>query len=631
MQNHLEQGDVGETIKFFYDQSNSITPAKRSLLSVEEIDQFLEDLSKLSKFDEQTKHFKTIVHKCTSNDLKMIIRLIKHDLRMNAGAKHILEAVHPSAYETYQSCRDLSMVIKKYYKQKADISSKSTVNIMTPVLPMLAEACKSVDYAMKKCPNGIYSEIKYDGERVQVHKRELDFKYFSRSLKPVMQHKVSYFKEFIPKAFPHAKDLILDCEILMVDTITGKPLPFGTLGIHKKNEFKNSSVCLFVFDCIYYNGEVLISRPLRDRKSILKACMTEIPNKVMLSEMKEIHKPEDLTDMIAKVLKQGLEGLVLKDILGLYEPGKRHWLKIKKDYLFDGKMADSADLIVLGAWYGTGKKGGKMSVFLMGCFDPEKKKYCTVCKVHTGHDDKTLERLQTQLEMIKISGDRTRVPSWLICTKSMIPDFIAKDPKLQPVWEITGAEFTQHDVHTADGISIRFPRVTKIRNDKNWKSATSLPELHILFKNSKQNIDISLLTNAFNTSSTVDPNTSTKRKNTDQFRISKKLRSGAVLALNSIPIKRPLSNIFGGVKLLIAKNIEHVCTKWICYFRGFNGTIVNDVKSNEYTHVLHATSIDKCFPGPSHAFHVTLDWIKDSIKANRKLEEARYLVVALED
>ena len=41
----------------------------------------------------------------------------------------------------------------------------------------------------------------------------------------------------------------------------------------------------------------------------------------------------------------------------MYEPGKRHWLKVKKDYLAGGSMADTADLIVLGAYYGTGNKG----------------------------------------------------------------------------------------------------------------------------------------------------------------------------------------------------------------------------------------------------------------------------------
>ena len=39
---------------------------------------------------------------------------------------------------------------------------------MTPVKPMLADACRSIEQAFKKCPNGMYSEIKYDGERVQV-------------------------------------------------------------------------------------------------------------------------------------------------------------------------------------------------------------------------------------------------------------------------------------------------------------------------------------------------------------------------------------------------------------------------------------------------------------------------------
>lgn len=42
---------------------------------------------------------------------------------------------------------------------------------------------------------------------------------------------------------------------------------------------------------------------------------------------------------------------------GAYEPGKRHWLKVKKDYLNEGAMADTADLVVLGGFHGTGSKG----------------------------------------------------------------------------------------------------------------------------------------------------------------------------------------------------------------------------------------------------------------------------------
>lgn len=48
-----------------------------------------------------------------------------------------------------------------------------------------------------------------------------------------------------------------------------------------------------------------------------------------------------------------------------------------------------------------------------------------------------------------------------------------------PVWEITGAEFSKSEMHTADGISIRFPRCTRMRDDKDWKTATNLQQLKV--------------------------------------------------------------------------------------------------------------------------------------------------------
>lgn len=48
-----------------------------------------------------------------------------------------------------------------------------------------------------------------------------------------------------------------------------------------------------------------------------------------------------------------------------------------------------------------------------------------------------------------------------------------------PVWEITGAEFSKAEAHTADGISIRFPRCTRIRDDKDWQTATNLQQLKV--------------------------------------------------------------------------------------------------------------------------------------------------------
>lgn len=86
-----------------------------------------------------------------------------------------------------------------------------------------------------------------------------------------------------------------------------------------------------------------------------------------------------------------------------------------------------------------------MSVFLMGCLDTKRNLWVTVTKVHTGHDDSTLERLQKELGplMMKISQEYNRIPNWLDCNKGMVPDFVALDPKNQPVWEITGKSIIQ--------------------------------------------------------------------------------------------------------------------------------------------------------------------------------------------
>lgn len=71
-----------------------------------------------------------------------------------------------------------------------------------------------------------------------------------------------------------------------------------------------------------------------------------------------------------------------------------------------------------------------MSVFLMGCYDADRDCWVTVTKVHSGHDDATLKKLQNELDMVKIGKDTNLVPSWLRVNKPMVPDFIAKDPKV---------------------------------------------------------------------------------------------------------------------------------------------------------------------------------------------------------
>lgn len=225
-------------------------------------------LEERTKEDEQTELLQELCRKATDLDLRTFIRLVKQDLRINARARHILDAFGPEAYPAYQSSRDLASIVKQFASQgtrtkaqtvpkKVKKGNASGIQVMTPISPMLASACKSVEEAFKKSPAGLYSEIKYDGERVQIHKQGKDFKFFSRNLKPVMDHKIKDLKDYIPRAFPGAEEMILDSEIILVDTDTGALLPFGSLGAHKKQTFANAAVCLFVFDCILYDGEDL--------------------------------------------------------------------------------------------------------------------------------------------------------------------------------------------------------------------------------------------------------------------------------------------------------------------------------------------------------------------------------------
>ncbi|XP_054719212.1 DNA ligase 3-like [Uloborus diversus] len=652
----LENGDVAETIHKYFEESESFPPVKKSTLSLFEVDAFLDKLTKVSRESDQAEILTKVAKRCTSNDLKMFIRFIKHDLRINAGPKPVLTAIHPTAYEAFQASRDLEDIVKRSLENKGNSELSVQSTLMTPVLPMLAMACNSVDEAFKRFPNGFFVELKYDGERVQLHKRGQEFSYFSRSLKPVMPHKISHFKNYIPQAFPHGNNLILDCEILLV-TNDGKPLPFGTLGAHKKTAFQDASVCLFVFDCLQYNDENLMKKPLVERKKILEKNMTPVKNHIMFSEMKDVKEKEELAEIIQSVIDQGLEGLVIKCKQSIYEPGKRHWLKVKKDYLARGKkgkgsakeenslskdnkrkMVDTADLVVLGAYYGTGKKGGMMSIFLMGSYNPKTDKFYTVTKVHGGFSDAELDQLQKSLKMIKISKDPSKVPSWLIVNKSLVPDFVSEKPKESPVWEITGAEFSKAEIHTAGGISIRFPRVTRVRDDKTWKEATNVQELKNLYVASKQTSEIVGLSpvkkvKKENNSSPSPPSGERKRSSNSEIQDDtdstpvKKARKETSSSNSCSPDRKNktesssssstenLPNVFSGMKLHIPSSIENADVLRR-YFVAFDG---HHLKEYQKSDANYSIIQDKKEILKSSTKQVTVDWLWACIKLQRKL------------
>ncbi|CAL8079661.1 unnamed protein product [Calicophoron daubneyi] len=504
--------DAATTIGKFFKQSDAVRPSTKSTLTLEEVDHFLGQLANTSKEADRLRLLTSITKKCTVIDLITVVRLIRQDLRINAGSKQIMDGLHPQAYAAFQASRDLKSVIRKALNQSDVISGDDcpkigkkpalsrvlsvSIHLMTPIKPMLAEPCRSAAQAIAKASSSgkLLAEVKYDGERLQVHKDGDKFSFYSRSLKPAAANKVSFVEPYVSQAFGNAKQLVLDCEMLLLDTKTNKPLPFGTLGVHKRTAFKDANVCVFVFDCLFVNGETLVGKPISYRRSVLEKNFSGVKHRVLLSEKHIIQTVDELNKLMARVFSEGLEGLVLKPFDSTYDPGKRHWLKVKRDYLAEGSMADSVDLIVLGAYYGTGSKAGIMSVFLMGCYDQSSKSFATVTKCGNGFTDEMLQDLQKTLKVDKVS--KGIVPTWLNVAKPLVPDFVVSDPKKAPIWEITGAEFSRATTHTAgarggetQGISIRFPRFTKERPDKSWREATNVEELEKLVGKSGQRSD----------------------------------------------------------------------------------------------------------------------------------------------
>ncbi|CAB0018016.1 unnamed protein product [Nesidiocoris tenuis] len=282
-----------------------------------------------------------------------VVERIRQRIRQCLRKRHpaLSPGIRITAFENFVGC---ALILPTFL---ATSTRRPLSGNLSPRVQTGAQPCKSSMEALKKCPNGMYSEIKYDGERVQLHKQGNTFKYFSRSLKPVLPHKdEKALEEMMTKVFRQGLEGLVLKDI-MVNIVSDSKVICLSNQIELNGRFSDQTQHCYSLLALLGNDDGRIAKNAKFswNFSFFYHCICS-------------QSP--------------------------YEPGKRHWLKVKKDYLFDGAMADSADLVVLGAWYGTGQKGGMMSVFLMGCYDEDRDVWCTVTKVHTGHDDSTLARLQ---------------------------------------------------------------------------------------------------------------------------------------------------------------------------------------------------------------------------------------------
>jgi len=268
-------------------------------------------------------------------------------------------------------------------------------------------------------------------------------------------------------------------------------------------------VAVFAFDLIYLDGEVshqytqnLLERSFRARRALLRTRFPAfIPENKLVARFQHVESCDSeqgqvpLQDFWERVIgRHDTEGLMVKLLdnevrdddnteirtgkllSAVYDADKRtfSWMKLKKDYV--SGLGDSLDLIPIGAWYGNGRKVKWWSPVLLGIWDPARGHPVAVCKCMSGFTDAFYRNL-SQRYSLDDANNCSKIRLWDCETGGLKPDVYFKP---QEVWEIRGADITlspvsiaaQHLTSSSRGLSLRFPRFIKLRDDKSITQAS---------------------------------------------------------------------------------------------------------------------------------------------------------------
>jgi ATP-dependent DNA ligase I len=334
----------------------------------------------------------------------------------------------------------------------------STVALFQPVRFMLASPVETATEAFERMgADKVWTEEKYDGVRCQLHHAEGRVELFSRDLKET----TGAFPELTEGAARIGHAVLFDGEVLAHRD--GRVLRFFELQhrLGRKQVTaelrKDVPVVLVIFDLLHLDGRSLLDEPLEERRRLLESLGLEHP--FLLARLEEATSPPDLDRIFADTRERGHEGLMVKDPVSAYTPGRRGlaWLKLKRPLA-------TLDVVVTAVEWGHGKRKGVLSDYTFAVKDTATGRLVNVGKAYTGLTDAEIAEMTKRFLAMTIE-DR----GWARVVRPEVVLEVAFDS-------------IQHSGRHASGYALRFPRIVRLRDDKPVEEIDTLERVAELYE-----------------------------------------------------------------------------------------------------------------------------------------------------
>jgi len=493
-----KSGDIGITAQKFVADKRQITFFQQPL-TVEKVYEVLDKMARASgsgAVDLKISLLAGLLAGATPKEAKYIIRTVTGNLRLGIADMTVLDALaiaygggkeaREPVERAYNISSDLGKVAKTVAEKGLEEIKKFQVSIGEPIRPMLAERLSSPEEILEKLDGKCIAEYKYDGERIQIHKKDKEITLFSRRLENISRQYPDAIE--LTKRRVRTKDAILEAECVAIDPDTGEMRAFQEL-MHRRRKYgiqeamEEYPVSLFMFDTLYVDGKDLTLESYPIRRQALEEAIEE-SDRVKVAKYMITDNVEDLEKFFQEAIGNGCEGLVCKSVAkgSVYQAGARGWLWIKYKRDYKSEMTDTVDLVVVGAFHGRGKRAGTYGALLLAAYNSNNDVFETLTKCGTGFTDEDLAELPKTMEKHVISRRHPRVQSLL-----------EADVWFEPVVviEVIGAEITLSPIHTCamdvirggSGLAMRFPRFAgNYRVDKSAQDATNTSEIIEMYK-----------------------------------------------------------------------------------------------------------------------------------------------------